>query len=101
MPRKIRCLTAVLVLALLTASAAQARSPHVPARSSGFFETLWQWLAGRYAPGLWEKSGGDMGPNGSMNKEGGVMDPNGQTSPPFPPLPGTDAGGEMDPNGRS
>ncbi|MEA2603138.1 MAG: hypothetical protein QOF89_4130 [Acidobacteriota bacterium] len=91
MPRKIRCLAAVLVLALLTAGAAQARSPHVQPGSSGFFDTLWQWLAGRYGPGLmaiWEK-------------EGSSMDPNGQARPPLAPLPGTAAGSDMDPNGRS
>jgi hypothetical protein len=104
MTRKIRCLAATLVLALLTAGAAQARSPHAQPGRSGFFDALWQWLAGRYAPGLaalWEKEGSDMDPNGLVNKEGSSMDPNGQARPLLVPTPGTEAGSDMDPNGRS
>jgi hypothetical protein len=91
MPHKIRCLAAALALALLSAGAAQARSPQIPSASSGFLDSLWQWLAGRYVPGLtaiWEK-------------EGGSMDPDGRTLHVPPPQPTTDAGGDMDPNGRS
>jgi len=91
MSRKIRCFAAALVLATLTSGAAQARSPHTRPGSPGLFDTLWQWLAGRYAPGLtalWEKEGSDM-------------DPDGRAHPPLAPLPGTDAGSDMDPNGRS
>lgn len=89
MSRKIRYLAAVLVLVLLTAGAAQAQASHFPTRSSGFFDALWQWLAGRYAPGLaalWEKEGSDM-------------DPDGRARSPLAPQPGTEAGGEMDPDG--
>ena len=91
MSRKIRCFAAVLVLALLTSGAAQARSPRNQSGSPGFLDALWQWLAGRYAPGLavlWEK-------------EGNSMDPDGRTLPHPTPSPGTEGGGEMDPNGRS
>ena len=91
MSRRIRCLAAALVLALLAAGAAQARSLQSSPGSLGFLDTLWQWLTSRYTPGLtaiWEK-------------EGGSMDPDGRTSRPSPPPPTTDAGGEMDPNGRS
>jgi hypothetical protein len=104
MSRKIRCLAAVLVLALLTAGATQAQSPCVRPGRSGFFGALWQWLAGPYAPELtaiWEKEGSSMDPNGLINKEGSDMDPNGRLLPHFVPPPGTEGGGEMDPNGRS
>jgi len=90
MSRKIRCLAAALALALLTAGAAQARPFHPESASPGFFDALWQWLAGR-APGLtsaWEKEGSDM-------------DPNGRTLHLSAPHPTTDAGSDMDPNGRS
>jgi len=90
MPRKIRCLAAALALAMLTAGAAQARPPRAHPGSPGFFDVLWQWLAG-HAPGLtafWEKEGSDM-------------DPNGRTLHLPTPPPTTDAGGEMDPDGRT
>ena len=104
MSRKIRCLAAVLALALLTAGAAQARPPHVQPRSSGFFNAVWQWLAGRYAPRLtaiWEKEGSCMDPDGLINKAGGDMDPDGRALPSLSPLPSTEEGCSMDPNGRS
>jgi len=91
MPRKIRCLAAALALALLSAGAAQAWSLKISSARPGFLDTLWQWLAGRYVPGLtaiWEK-------------EGGSMDPDGRPLHLSAPLPTTDAGGDMDPNGRS
>lgn len=91
MSRKIRCLAAALVLTLLSAGAAQARSPQTSPASSGFLDSLWQWLASRYAPGLtalWEK-------------EGGSMDPDGRTLHLSSPPATTDAGSDMDPNGRS
>ena len=90
MSRKIRRLAAALGLALLTAGVAQARPLHPESASPGFFDALWQWLAG-HAPGLtaiWEREGGDM-------------DPNGRTLQLPAPPPTTDAGGDMDPNGRS
>jgi hypothetical protein len=105
MSKKIRCLATVLVLALLmTAGAAQAQSSRAQPGSSGFFDALWQWLAGRYAPGLaalWEKEGSNMDPNGLTNKEGGDMDPDGRARLFVTPPPGTEAGGDMDPNGHS
>ena len=105
MSRKIRCLATVLVLALpMTAGAAQAQSSRAQPGSSGFFDALCQWLAGRYAPGLaalWEKEGGTMDPDGLVNKEGGVMDPNGRAVPYLAPPSSTEAGGDMDPNGNS
>ncbi len=91
MSHKIRCLAAALTLALLSAGAAQAWSPRIPSASSGFLDSLWQWLAGRYVPGLtaiWEKAGSSM-------------DPDGRTLPPSAPPATTDEGGSMDPNGRS
>ncbi|HEV7509914.1 MAG TPA: hypothetical protein VGS07_33890 [Thermoanaerobaculia bacterium] len=91
MSRKIRCLAAALALVLLSAGAAQARSIQSPSGSPGFLDALWQWLAGRYAPGLsaiWEK-------------EGSSMDPDGRTLHLSGPPPTTDEGGSMDPNGRS
>jgi hypothetical protein len=91
MSRKTRCLAAALALALLSAGAAQARSPLSRSGSPGFLDALWQWLAGRYAPGLtaiWEK-------------EGSSMDPDGRTLHVLTPQPTTDAGGDMDPNGRT
>ncbi|MEA2602757.1 MAG: hypothetical protein QOF89_3749 [Acidobacteriota bacterium] len=91
MSRKIRCFAAALVLAMLTSGAAQARSSHIRPGSPGFFDALWQWLAGRYAPGL----------TAIWGKEGSSMDPDGRARPPLVPLPGTDAGGDMGPDGRS
>jgi hypothetical protein len=91
MSRKIRCLAAAIALALLSAGAAHARSPQSRSESPGFLDVLWQWLAGRYAPGLtaiWEK-------------EGSSMDPDGRTLHVTAPQPTTDAGSDMDPNGRS
>ena len=92
MSRKIRCLAAVLVLTLLSAGAAQARSLQSRTGGPGFLDTLWHWLAVRYAPGLaaiWEKAGSDMDPNGSTLHLSS------------PPPPSTDAGSSMDPDGRS
>lgn len=91
MSHKIRCLAAALSLALLSAGAAQARSPQIPSESTGFLDSLWQWLAGRYVPGLsalWEKAGSSM-------------DPDGRPLPLSAPPATTDAGSDMDPNGRS
>jgi len=91
MSHKFRCLAAALSLALLLAGTAQARSPQIPSGSPGILDSLWQWLAGLYVPGLtaiWEKAGSDM-------------DPNGRTLPLSAPPATTDAGGDMDPNGRN
>ena len=91
MSRRIRCLAAALALALLSAGAAQAWSLKISSTRPGFLDTLWQWLAGRYVPGLtalWEKAGSSM-------------DPDGRPLPLSTPPATTDAGGDMDPNGRS
>jgi hypothetical protein len=91
MSRKIRCLAAAFTLALLSAGAVHARSLQSSSGIPSFLDALWQWLAGRYAPGL----------TAIREKEGSSMDPDGRTSHPSAPLPTTDAGGDMDPNGRS
>jgi hypothetical protein len=91
MSRKIRCLAAAFTLALLSAGAVHARSLQSSSGSPSFLDTLWHWLAGRYAPSLaviWEK-------------EGSSMDPNGRTLYLSGPPPTTDEGGSMDPDGRS
>lgn len=65
MSRKIRCLAAVLALALLSAGAAQARPLQSHSASPGFLDILWQWLAGHSVPSLtaiWEKEGRQHGP---------------------------------------
>ena len=105
MPRLIRSFAAALVLLVLAAGAAQARTFAVRPASAGFFDSIWEWVSS-YLP-AWNKAGGTMDPDGL--KEGGTMDPNGLKAGGMmdpngshlqvPPPPTADAGGMLDPDG--
>jgi hypothetical protein len=107
MARLPRLLALVLVLAVLTGTAAQAAPFSHPARessrSAGFFGGLLQWVDARLASlprllAVWGEAGCEMDPDGRC-----IDHP---ASAPVPPdsssslgEPSPDAGCDMDPNG--
>ena len=95
MPRLIRSFAAALVLLVLAAGAAQARSFAVRPAPAGFFDSIWEWVSS-YLP-VWNKEGGTMDPDGL--KAGGDMDPNGLKAGGTMDPDGLKEGGMMDPNG--
>jgi hypothetical protein len=94
MPRTIRGVAVVLILALMAGSTAHALpgrpAPSVP-EAAGLFAPLWSWLSGLVFP---EPPARGSELRSAWADEGSQMDPDGLTTPP----PG-DAGGEMDPDG--
>jgi hypothetical protein len=92
MSRNVRSLVFALILALVSASAAQALPPSGAAPGSGLLDRIMSWIGTLLSPdapdftSMWEKAGSDMDPNGL---------PQNNTSS----TPTTDAGSDMDPNG--
>ncbi|HSK80408.1 MAG TPA: hypothetical protein VLQ45_28405 [Thermoanaerobaculia bacterium] len=103
MSSKLRSTAVALVLALVTATAAQALPLSFQVRGGeSLLESAWGWLASLFLPhehlsANVGKAGGMMDPDG--DKAGGMMDPNGLTTEAAPIGFGLDAGGMMDPDG--
>jgi hypothetical protein len=94
--RKLRSVAIVLAgLAVLTASAAQARSFAPGLIPSSFLAEVWDWVVSDASS--WVKAGGDMDPNGYKHPRGPRPGPHAGRRPgPRGPVK---AGGDMDPNG--